>query len=291
MISKNILIGKLDPFTGKKDVITYNQDTKDIISGILHIHQKYRSEYDKIYKFFDGGSVDQTAYNVWEYLKDNFKYRIEPEDMQILRSPSAIIGSDSFGIDCKCYSLFSAGIMDAYRRNTGQDFNLAYRFASYDPFDTTPQHVFVVVKDGGNEYWIDPVLDEYDQRKQPYFFKDKNIQNMALVAMSGIGKYDPLLGYDPALVPSSTSTGASTSSTGGSFWDTIAKIAPSVISAFGPQQQNPYGYSQYGGYQTQYGGYGTPPTYTTQPSTGISTNTMLLIGAVGIGAYLLLKKK
>ncbi len=289
MVSKNILIGRLDPFTGKKDVITYNQDTKDIISGILHIHDKYRSEYDKIYKFFDGGSVDQTAYNVWEYLKDNFKYRIEPEDMQILRSPSAIIGSDSFGIDCKCYSLFSAGIMDAYRRNTGQDFNLAYRFASYDPFDTTPQHVFAVVKDGGNEYWIDPVLDEYDQKKQPYYFKDKNIQNMALVAMSGIGKYDPLLGYDPALAKS-YNAGTDTSG-GGSWWESILNSAPSIISAFNPQPQYGGGYPS-SSYQTQYGSYGTPPTYTSQqPNTGISTNTMLLIGAVGLGAYFLLKKK
>jgi LPXTG-motif cell wall-anchored protein len=274
MVSKNILIGRLDPFTGKKDVITYNQDTKDIISGILHIHDKYRSEYDKIYKFFDGGSVDQTAYNVWEYLKDNFKYRIEPEDMQILRSPSAIIGSDSFGIDCKCYSLFSAGIMDAYRRNTGQDFNLAYRFASYDPFDTTPQHVFAVVKDGGNEYWIDPVLDEYDQKKQPYYFKDKNIQNMALVAMSGIG--DPM--------------DQQVTATGGNWFEQILQSAPSIISAFNPQPQYGGGYPS-SSYQTQYGSYGTPPTYTSQPKTGISTNTLLLIGAVGLGAYFLLKKK
>ena len=268
MVSKNILIGRLDPFTGKKDVITYNQDTKDIISGILHIHDKYRSEYDKIYKFFDGGSIDQTAYNVWEYLKDNFKYRIEPEDMQILRSPSAIIGSDSFGIDCKCYSLFSAGIMDAYRRNTGVNFDLAYRFASYDPFDTTPQHVFAVIKDNGNEYWIDPVLDEYDQKKQPYYFKDKNIQNMALVALSGVG--------DPQIT-----------TTGGNWWETILNSAPSIISAFNPQPT-------YGGgaYQTQYGSYGTPSTYTSQPaSTGISTNTLLLVGVGGLALYFILKKK
>ena len=271
MVSKNILIAKLDPFLGQKNVLVHNQDTKDIISGILNIHDKYRSEYDKIYKFFDGGSVDQTAYNVWEYLKDNFKYRIEPEDMQILRSPSAIIGSDKFGIDCKCYSLFSAGILDSYRRNTGKNFDLAFRFASYDPFDTTPQHVFVVVKDGGNEYWIDPVLDEYDQKKQPYYFKDKNIQNMALVALSGVG--DPM--------------DQQVTTTGGSWWETILKSAPSIITAFNPPPT-------YGGgaYQTQYGGYGTPAPYTSQqPSTGISTNTLLLIGAVGLGAYFLLKKK
>ena len=53
MVSVNTLISKLEPFLGKKDVIIYNQDTTDIIDGILNNHQKYQSEYDKIYRYFN----------------------------------------------------------------------------------------------------------------------------------------------------------------------------------------------------------------------------------------------
>jgi len=79
-----------------------------------------------------------------------------------------------------------AGLLDAYRRNTGQKFDLAYRFASYDG-SKTPEHVFVVINPGSNnEIWCDGVLDYFNEKKQPNYYKDKKIENMALMAMSGI---------------------------------------------------------------------------------------------------------
>ena len=62
---------------------------------------------------------------------------------------------------------------------------LAYRFASYRYDTREPQHVFAVLYPGTkNEVWVDPVLNKFDQRKEPVFIKDKKIK-MALIAMSG----------------------------------------------------------------------------------------------------------
>lgn len=282
MVNKNVIIGKLTPFTGKKNVVQYNQDANDIIAGILNTHEKYKTEYDKIYQYFIGNDLEETTYNVWNFLKVNVPYFIEPEETQYLKSPSGILSTKS---DCKSYALFSNGVMDAIRRNEGWDFDVSYRFASYDPFDKTPQHVFSVVTNEGNETWIDPVLDSYNQHKQPYFYKDKKIKNMALVALSGIGQYDPLLGYDPSLV-SSIAAGENTTGGGTNWWDSVLNALPAVLKAI-PQQPTQGGYtSQYAPY------YGQTPTYATStPSTGISTTTLLMIGAVGIGAFLLLRKK
>jgi len=258
MVSKNILISKLEPYIGKKDILINNQDTTDIINAILDNHKKYESEYDKIYRYFVGETLDDTCYNVWAFLKENFNYRIESEQMQILRSPAAIIGSDMYGIDCKGYATFAAGIMSAIRRNVKMDFDVYYRFASYDSFDSTPQHVFVVVKQNDIEYWIDPVLDEYDLKKQPYYYKDKKIKDMALVALSGVNN-------------------GAVGSTLTDILDTIFKAAPSIITAAQPVPN--YG----GGSNVTY----QPPA----PSTGISTNTLLLIAAAGIGIYFFTKKR
>ena len=299
MVSKNTLIGKLDPFLGKKDVIVYNQDTTDIIDGILNNHQKYESEYNKIYRYFvEDDNTDQTAYNVWCFLKDDLNYVIEPEKMQILRSPAAIL-SDKNGIDCKGFATFAAGVMSAWKRNANKKYDVYYRFASYDAFDKTPQHVFVVIKEGKNEYWIDPVLDEYDQKKQPYFFKDKKINDMALIALSGVemGKYKKTIGdltmdangnyYDTSgmVVDQSgnlpTDTGSSSSSSSfdwTSIFGSLLKAAPSLIKATQP---------------TPVYSYGTPVT-TAKPATsttGISTNTLLLVAAAGLGIYFFTKKK
>lgn len=280
MLSKEILAKKLSPFLGTEKTLVLNQDTGDIIDGIVSMHDKYRSEYDKIYKYFVGDNVDDTAYNIWCYLKDNFKYNIESEDLQVLRSPASIM-NNKVGIDCKNYSLCAAGILDAYRRKEKLDFGLDFRFASYDPFNKTPQHVFVVIKENGKEYWLDPVLDEYDLKKQPYYYKDKKINKMALIALSGIGEYNPLLGYDPALQASASSTVKSTG-----WLDTILKAAPSIISAF----PSGGGGSQY--MQPNQGFISTGNQNIPQSkSMGIDTNTILLVAGVGLAAYLLLKKK
>ena len=295
MVSKNTLLGKLDPFLGKKDVLVYNQDTTDIIDGILKNHQKYESEYDKIYRYFvEDDNTDQTAYNIWCFLKDEFKYTIEPEKMQVLRSPAAIL-SDRNGIDCKGYATAAAGLMSAWKRNGGKKFDVVYRFASYDAFDKTPQHVFVVIKEDGNEYWIDPVLDEYDQKKQPYFYKDKKINDMALIALSGVNRVgntndnynDNIGGISDGMDFSTIDTTVAAPSTAGFDWTNIftslLQVTPSLIKASQPTP-------------TYYGGGSTPTQYDyaklkTSSSTGISTNTLLLIAAAGLGVYFFTKKK
>ena len=283
MINRELLIGKVSPFLNKRLILVDNQDTIDIIDALIKNHYKYSKEYDKIYRYFDGGNVEETAYNVWQFLKDNFKYTIEPEKMQILRSPAALLASNIVGIDCKGYATFANGIMEAYKRNSGKNFDIYYRFASYDAFDSTPQHVFSVVKENNKEYWIDPVLDQFDEKKQPYYYKDKKIKNMALVAMSGINKLGVM---DIDLVDSLDTSSASSGSY--NWLDTILKAAPTVIKAFQPNQPV---------YTPNQNYYNQPPNnnpINQQPvtkTTEIDTNTILLIGAAGIAAYFLLKKK
>ena len=105
---------------------------------------------------------------------------------------------------------------------------------------------------------------------------------MALIALSGIGEYNPLLGYDPALQASASSTVKSTG-----WLDTILKAAPSIISAFpsGGGTGNQYMQPNQGFIST--GNQNIPQSR----SMGIDTNTILLVAGVGLAAYLLLKKK
>lgn len=180
MISKNILLEKLTPYRGNKKVIVETQSTNDIVNGIMQHHQQYASEYDKIYKYFVGDNVEDTCRNVFDFIKQNIPYKIEPDKSQMLRSPAAILVSNN---DCKCYSLFTNGILDAYRRNTGKNFDLYYRFAGYNGKNI--EHVFSFLTNGKKDLWIDAVLPTFDNRKQPTFISDKKIKPMALISVSG----------------------------------------------------------------------------------------------------------
>lgn len=259
MITKNTILGKLTPFLNQQNVVVENQGVNDIISGILDTHNKYLNEYDKIYPYFIGSDLQETSKNIFDFLKKNVPYDIESNELQFLKSPSSIVSTPS---DCKSYALFSCGVLDAIKRNAGEDFDIIYRFASYDPFDKVPQHVFCVVRGEGEEFWIDPVLNKFNEKKQPYFFKDKNVNKMSLVGLSGVN--------------STQNEGVGSTLT--DIFDSVLKAAPGIITATKPQPD-------YGGGSYQY-----QPMQQTA-STGISTNTILLIAVAGLGFYFLTKKK
>jgi hypothetical protein len=262
MISKNTILGKLTPFLNQQNVVIENQGVNDIISGILETHNKYTDEYDKIFPYFIGSDLQETSKNIFNFLKKNVPYYIESNELQFLKSPSSIVSTPS---DCKSYALFSCGVLDAIKRNTGEDFEIVYRFASYDPFDKIPQHVFCVVRGDGEEFWIDPVLDKFNEKKKPYFFKDKNINKMSLVGLSGVG----------------ATQNEGVGSTLTDVLNSVLNAAPGIITATKPTP------SYYGGGTPQY----SYPTTQTTASTGFSTNTILLLAVAGLGIYFLTKKR
>jgi len=261
MISKNIILGILPPFQNKQNVILENQNVSDIITGILNTHNKYAKQYDKIYRYFIGEDLEQTGRNIFDFLKTHVPYFIESNEFQYLKSPASIVSTKG---DCKSFALFSCGILDAFARNENPELDVSYRFASYDPFNKTPEHVFCVVKENGKEYWIDPVLDRFNQRKDPYFYKDKKLNKMALVGLSGVAKNDTQIG----------------SIDWSNLLSSVVSAAPNIITA------------TKGGSMPVYSG-GMTQSYQPmqQQSSGISQNTMLLIGAGAIALVLLLRRK
>jgi hypothetical protein len=163
------------------------QSVGDIMLGIMATHKRYTSDYDKIAPTFDGGNTRQICQRVYNFLLDKTHYKVEPDNKQTLRSPAAILalGSDpSQGLDCKSYSLFIGGVLDALNRR-GHNIKWCYRFASYRFGDRLPHHVFVVVNPGTkNELFVDPVIKPFNYQK-PYFYKIDKYINMALYSISG----------------------------------------------------------------------------------------------------------
>jgi hypothetical protein len=186
------IYGQLTPYQGKKDIIVNDQSVGDIISNLLKTHNLYKSEYDKIAANFERNGTENTARGIYNFIKTNIPYKIESDDRQLLKSPSAILyTANSIGSDCKNYSLFTGGILDALNRK-GKRINWCYRFASYKMKDKLPHHVFVVINPGtNNEIWVDAVLPQFNQKKQYFYKVDK--QPMALISMAGI-EYESMIG-------------------------------------------------------------------------------------------------
>ena len=323
MISKNMVLQKLAPFNNFKKVLIEDQNTGDIIQGILDNHNTYEKEYDKISEMFIGDNEVETAKNIFKFLKDNVPYYVEPIEKQTLRSPSAII-SIKEGADCKSYASFINGIMSSLNRKGIFKVPLAYRFASYRYDTKEPQHVFsVLYPSTKNEIWVDPVLNKFDQRKEPVFIKDKKIK-MALIAMSGttnntMASLKDMQDYRDKLVSLKNKYLNSGVITPGSqdekqYLMAIEKVTnciqkasigevPTINGAFGDALRN-LDYSNIFGKlidtgssliqsnnQPSYNYGGSYQNPMQNQSTGISMNYILLIAGAGLGLYLILRKK
>jgi len=184
-MQKNILLGRLKSFGGNSKMIVRDQQVPDIISAMLSAHKMYAGEYDKISQDFYSSDGIQTAKKLFDFLKKNVQYKIESDKSQRIMSPSAIL---SLKIDCKNYALFIMGVLDSLKRKGLIDNKIYYRFASYKLLDEIPHHVFVVIQDNeGKEYFIDPVLLTFNERKT-YYHKIDKIPIMPLYSVSGIGQ-------------------------------------------------------------------------------------------------------
>jgi hypothetical protein len=185
-MQRNILLGRLKSFGGNSKMIVRDQQVPDIISAMLSAHKIYAGEYDKISKDFYSGDGIQTAKKLFEFLKKNVQYKIESDKSQRIMSPSAILSLGKN--DCKNYALFIMGVLDSLKRKGLIDNKIYYRFASYKLLDEIPHHVFAVIQDNeGNEYFIDPVLSTFNERKT-YYHKIDKIPSMPLYSVSGIGQ-------------------------------------------------------------------------------------------------------
>jgi len=191
-MQKNVLLGRLKSFGGNSKMIVRDQQVPDIISAMLSAHKMYASEYDKISKDFYSGDGIQTAKKLFEFLKKNVRYKIESDRNQRIMSPSAILSLGKN--DCKNYALFIMGVLDSLKRKGLINNKIYYRFASYKLLDEIPHHVFAVIQDNsGNEYFIDPVLSTFNERKTYYHKIDKE-PVMPLYSVSGIGNQVGLFG-------------------------------------------------------------------------------------------------
>jgi hypothetical protein len=184
----NSIYKYLTPYKHNSSVLVKDQNVADIITGMLQAHKIYAQEYDKIAPAFKGRTDLETGKKIYNFLKNNVKYVVEPDEKQTLKSPSAILYTgNTTGSDCKNYSLFTGGILSALNRR-GAKINWAYRYASYRMFDKMPHHVFVVINpDTQNEIWVDAVLPKYNLKKQYNYKTDKKVNDMALISLSGIG--------------------------------------------------------------------------------------------------------
>ena len=102
--------------------------------------------------------------DLYHLLKKGFKYKADPEGMELIRSPKASVADRKIGIDCEDFSLMAAAIL----------YELGY-YCKYRIVDFTGSgwdHIYVVVFDIDKTYILDPVHDQFNVEDK--FIKSKD---------------------------------------------------------------------------------------------------------------------
>jgi hypothetical protein len=201
----NEVYNKLTPAKNVSKMMIANQSTNDIIKQVLAQHQENKIEAKKIAHMFDGGNLYATCENIWNFLKQNVPYQVEPSSKQSTKSLARILydAKKGIGSDCKHYSSFIGSILHQLYGTK----NWCFRFAGYSDYINVPTHVYVVAKDDEGDIFVDAVLSYFNVQK-PFKLKvDKKAKDMSLYKLSGIDDYNSGI-YDSQI---------------GGFWDKIKK--------------------------------------------------------------------
>lgn len=163
----------------KNNIFTnYKDGTNNNIIKVLE-SSFYKSaddvKQDDFYKYFAGDTLEDTAYNVWKYVKDNVTYKEDGQAYQKIKLPGALLHYGEG--DCKSMSLFCAAVLSHYAPG-----KVGFRYVSYRN-DPTPTHVYCIVKDKNKTIIVDPVWNSFNSSKD-YKYKINKI--MTIQTLSGI---------------------------------------------------------------------------------------------------------
>lgn len=174
MISLNSAISKLPPPNNNRQKVKSFQNTKDLTTAIAASHKENLQYAKKIAPYFRGSNNYQTGKNIWNFLKTQVPYKVEPGSSQTTKTLPRMLNDAAKGLgsDCKHYAVFSGSVLQELK------IPFTYRLAGY--MSKTPQHIYVVIKDGQREIPLDAVVGYYDHEKKP-----KAKYDMALYKLSG----------------------------------------------------------------------------------------------------------
>jgi len=120
-------------------------------------------------KWLKADTLEQSAYNVWRFLKDNVQYRLDDPGTEQLRTPARCWHDRVYGIDCDDYTIFAACILRA------MGYNPRIRLVAFRN-RTNFSHVYLMVEN----YPLDVVMNLFN-------IEPKGVTKTEDVLIDGLG--------------------------------------------------------------------------------------------------------
>ena len=182
MSLRKTLYRQLDKPLYKAKLINGWQNTQNIVDAIAIQHAINLPDAQKLCKYFKGANERETAKNIFNFLKNEIEYKVEPSTHQTTKSMSRFL-ADGNG-DCKHFALFSNTILQAC------GYKPKYRLTGYRN-NKDFQHIYSYLPKSNTI--LDAVLPSFDTEKTPTIKKD---YDMSLYRLSGTDEISEINGIN-----------------------------------------------------------------------------------------------
>lgn len=144
--------------------------TPDIVREVLRAIRDYGDQVCELAPSFAGATVQDTARNIWQFLKTQVQYKVDPAGKQWILEPRRFL-AQGFA-DCKGFSIFTSAIL----RCLGHDH--VVRFTGYSRRSPVT-HVYIVLADGTP---VDAVWHTFGAEKAFSHKKDYHMAEISRLA-------------------------------------------------------------------------------------------------------------
>jgi len=156
-------------------------NNSDIINVFFSRYNEAMEQGKKIAHLFQKGSFLESCQNVWNFVKYNIKYQVDPDGTQLIQLPSYILNVSRAG-DCKSKTLLCAAIISNFNFN-GKRPIITIRFVNYENIKSYT-HVYMLATLNDQTFIIDTVYFAFNKEKLYFSAKD---YTMEINSVSGYG--------------------------------------------------------------------------------------------------------
>lgn len=155
-------------------------DTEDIIAAIkcsIPVSVEQTKDFAKALKKEYAENTKALLEDLYEYVVNNIRLKIDPIGKQDIRRPSNLVHGEGVA-DCKSYSLFFAGILT----NLGIPFR--FKFVSWQEWDKNVKHVYIEANTGGEVVYLDANKKQFNSEQKPYY-NARYLQSTSYIGANG----------------------------------------------------------------------------------------------------------
>ncbi len=174
-------------YKGFRHTIKENANLDDTLKAMKRIALRDFKQVEGLAIALKGNSIAETSENIWNYLRENTRYKLDTNGIEELRTPTRSIidgqkglHDTNFGIDCDDYTI----LVSALLLNLGIEHE--YRVTAYEEVGKF-QHIYPVAFDtDGTPYVIDivPEIPHFNYEEKPII--DLKTIPMELHELSGV---------------------------------------------------------------------------------------------------------